>query len=163
MMIWGASLYFFTKTKKRCLILSYMVRINLIKPKSLADQHLVAEYNEILMFLGHVRKFPAPNNIPERFTLGSGHIRFFKDKLGFIAQRHELLKDEMRRRGFVPQKTINLEEFPEELRNDWRPMLGDYELIRNRIKEKIALKPDFYRYEGKPREPEFFQNLLRAK
>ena len=35
-----------------------MVRINLIHPKKLADQHLIAEYNEILMLLGHVKKFP---------------------------------------------------------------------------------------------------------
>ena len=35
-----------------------MVRINLVEPKKLADQHLIAEYDEILMLLGYVRRYP---------------------------------------------------------------------------------------------------------
>ena len=35
-----------------------MVRVNIINPNKLADQHLIAEYNEILMLLGYVRKYP---------------------------------------------------------------------------------------------------------
>gem|GEM_PF-6983141 len=42
-----------------------LVRVNLLPPRVLADQHLVAEYREIFMLLGHVRKYPAVNNVPE--------------------------------------------------------------------------------------------------
>ena len=53
-----------------------MVRINIIEPRKLADQHLIAEYNEILMLFGYVRKHPRRENIPERYLLGPGHIKF---------------------------------------------------------------------------------------
>ena len=46
-----------------------MVRINLINPKSLADQHLIAEYNEILMLLGHIDKFPIIREQPKAFDV----------------------------------------------------------------------------------------------
>ena len=77
-----------------------MVRVNLISPKLLSDQHLIAEYNEILMLLGYVRKYPKLVGIPKDYCLGKGHILFFKDKLGYLKERHELLKKEMRIRGF---------------------------------------------------------------
>ena len=73
-----------------------MVRVNLIHPKSLADQHLIAEYDEILMLLGYVRRYPKKENIPEKYTLGKGHIKFFKDKLLYLKKRHELIKEEMK-------------------------------------------------------------------
>ena len=59
-----------------------MVRINLINPRYLADQHLIAEYDEILMLLGYVKRYPKIDDIPTNYCLGKGHIRFFKDKIG---------------------------------------------------------------------------------
>ena len=96
-----------------------MVRINLIEPGKLADQHLIAEYNEILMLLGYVKKYPEPKDIPEEYTLGKGHIKFFKNKLRYLKNRHETVKKEMVKRGFETNKTINLNEFDKILRNDW--------------------------------------------
>ncbi|MBN1157597.1 endonuclease, partial [Candidatus Woesearchaeota archaeon] len=83
-----------------------MVRINLVEPKKLTDQHLVAEYNEILMLIGHVRKHPEIKAMPKEYILGKGHILFFKNKLVYLKKRHELIKNEMLRRGFKPKKTI---------------------------------------------------------
>lgn len=137
-----------------------MVRINLIEPKKLADQHLIAEYNEILMLLGYVRKYPEPKGIPENYKLGSGHIKFFKDKLKYIKKRHDLLKKEMKRRGFKTEKTIDLSEFPEVLCNDWTPRPEDYQIIKKRLREKIELKPEYYRYERKNNSKEFFLKLI---
>jgi len=127
-----------------------MVRVNLINPKSLADQHLVAEYDEILMLLGYVRRYPEvkPGEIPKTFTLGKGHIKFFKDKILYLKKRHECLKDEMRKRGFVPEKTINTNEFSKALVNDWVPNKQDKEIIKARIIEKLRKKPAYYRYYG---------------
>ena len=137
-----------------------MVRINLINPKKLADQHLIAEYNEILMLLGYVRKYPLEKDIPEEYCLGRGHIKFFKNKLLYLQKRHEILKKEMKRRGFVPTKTINLSEFSMSLRNDWKPSFKDFIIIKERLREKINFKPDYYKYKGKKKSKKFFLDLL---
>ncbi len=75
-----------------------MVRINLLNPKNLSDQHLIAEYLEIMMLAGYARKHPSLDGIPERYCLGKGHIKFFKNKLKYLEKRHGLIKKEMLRR-----------------------------------------------------------------
>jgi deoxyribonuclease (pyrimidine dimer) len=138
-----------------------MVRINIINPKSLADQHLIAEYNEILMLMGYARKYKnLPYKCPERYCLGNGHIIFFKNKLGYLKRRHEMLKKEMQKRGFRTSKTISLKYFPERMKNNWAASEKDKNIIKKRIIEKIRLKPAFYRYYGKKRKPSFLINLI---
>jgi deoxyribonuclease (pyrimidine dimer) len=138
-----------------------MVRINIIGPRNLADQHLVAEYLEILMLLGYVKKHPKNDNIPESYALGKGHILFFKDKLKYLKKRHELIKQEMRRRRFKTEHTINLGSFPKILQNDWQPARKDKEIIKRRLIQKIKLKPDYYRYCGEKKKKEFFIKLIK--
>jgi deoxyribonuclease (pyrimidine dimer) len=143
-----------------------MVRINLINPKCLTDQHLIAEYDEILMLLGYVEKYPkikiikGKSEIPEKYTLNKGHMKFFKDKLIYIKNRHELLKKEMLKRRFKPNKTINLNRYSKNLRNDWKPEKDDYEVITRRIMWKINKKPKYYRYYGKYKGKKFLIELL---
>lgn len=136
-----------------------MVRINLIDPKKLADQHLIAEYNETLMLLGYVRKH-APKNIPESYRLGKGHIKFFANKLKYLEKRHNVIKIEMLSRGFKPNKTINLKEFHKSLHNDWTPSKKDIQVIKSRLKQKLEKKPEWYRYYGKNKDLDFFIKLL---
>lgn len=140
-----------------------MVRVNLISPKALADQHLIAEYDEILMLLGYVRRYPVlvKEKIPKSYTLGKGHILFFKNKLSYLKRRHEALKAEMRRRGFAARKSIVLSEFPDYLRNDWSPSKRDAAIIKKRIIKKIKSKPGFYRYRGEKRSVRFLVGLAR--
>ncbi len=140
-----------------------MVRINIINPKYLTDQHLIAEYDEMLMLLGYVKRYLKikDGSIPERYTLGKGHMLFFKDKLRYIQKRHELIKEEMRRRGFKPSKRIILKEYPRTLHNDWKPLKDDYKIIIERIISKINKKPDYYRYYGKYRDKDFLIGLLQ--
>lgn len=138
-----------------------MVRINIISPKELADQHLIAEYDEILMLFGYVKRFPEKKNIPSTYRLGEGHIRFFKDKLLYLKKRHDLLKEEMNKRGFNPTRTINLLDYPQELHNDWTPTEKDEEIIIARLKEKLNKKDGWYRYYGESRSSSFFKGLLK--
>jgi len=138
-----------------------MVRINLVKPEKLADQHLIAEYNEILMLFGYVRKNPEIKEIPQKYCLGKGHIKYFKNKLVYLQKRHEIIKKEMRKRGFKTDKVINLEEFSKELWKDWKPKSNDLEIIKDRLKYKIKLKEGYYRYYGKVKEQDFFLKLLK--
>jgi deoxyribonuclease (pyrimidine dimer) len=138
-----------------------MVRINIVNPRKLADQHLIAEYNEILMLFGYVKKHPKKYEITHDYCLGKGHIRFFKDKLLYLKKRHELIKKEMQRRGFQKNKTINLKDFPKELQKGWKPQPKNFRLIKKRLREKIRLKPDYYRYERKKRSKKFFLDKLK--
>lgn len=137
-----------------------MVRINLIDPVNLADQHLIAEYNEILMLFGHVDKYPEIKEQPKEYCLGKGHINFFKDKLKYLRDRHELIKKEMRVRGFKTSKVIGLSAYSKKYRKNWKPCLKDKEIIKKRLISKIRFKPSYYKYRGENRSREFFVSLI---
>lgn len=140
-----------------------MVRVNLLNPRQLSDQHLIAEYNEILMLLGYVKKYPRLIGIPRDYCLGKGHMLFFKNKLAYLKNRHEKIKQEMKKRGFVARKTINISELPKTLIKKWKPNEKDFKIIKDRIKFKINNKVDFYRYYGKNKSQKFFINLINKK
>ncbi|MEK6855806.1 MAG: pyrimidine dimer DNA glycosylase/endonuclease V [Nanoarchaeota archaeon] len=137
-----------------------MVRVNLIHPKRLADQHLVAEYNEILMLLGHLRKHGIKSDIPNKYSLGKGHINFFKNKLIYLRDRHEQIKKEMKKRKFAVNVSVNINEFDKELHNSWKPDKKDIKLIKERLVYKINNKPRYYRYYGNKKDRIFFLDLL---
>jgi deoxyribonuclease (pyrimidine dimer) len=137
-----------------------MVRINLLDPKCLTDQHLVAEYDEMLMLMAYVRKHQSLEGIPDNYCLGKGHIKFFKNKISYLKKRHELLKKEMRRRGFVARKTLNVKGIGKALVKDWKPNPQDLLIIKKRIKQKILLKPGWYRYYRKYRTKKFLLKLI---
>ena len=143
-----------------------MVRINIISPLHLADQHLIAEYNEILMLFGYVRKHPHTHfgqlsKIPENYRLGQGHILFFKNKLKYLKKRFELIKKEMRKRGFSCLKEINFESIDMRLLNDWSPSKTDKEIIKKRLIDKINLKPNYYRYCREYKSKEFLIEKIK--
>lgn len=134
-----------------------MVRVNLINPKQLSDNHLIAEYNEILKMTGFLRKYPS-GSIPTRFCLGKGHICFFRDKLKYLKKRHEQIKKEMRKRRFAARKTLSLKGFGKQ--KDWRPSKKDLELIKKRLVKRV--KPGFRYYrEKKPKK--FFIKKIKEK
>lgn len=140
-----------------------MVRINLVEPRKLSDQHLIAEYNEILMLLGHFRKHPSTGGIPEGYCLGEGHIKFFRDKLLYIKRRHELLSKEMKKRGFAATVKADIDGLGEGMKKDWEPEEKDFEAIKKRLVEKVKKKPKYYTYYRRKRQPEFFISMLRDK
>jgi len=141
-----------------------MVRINLINPNKLSDQHLIAEYNEILMLVAYIKKYPCVDDIPFAYCLGKGHMKFFKDKLVYIKKRHDALIKEMNKRGFKTNKKISLNSFSTKNKKDWRPCKKDYDIIKKRIVEKLKLKPKYYRYYGKIKSQQFFiENIKNAK
>ena len=131
-----------------------MTRINIIDPCELSDQHLVAEYREIFHVGSAVqRAMQSPNkeklltDRPEEFTLGKGHTKFFYDKGKYLSNRYAELRKEMKARGMSPDKTrkFKREQWPDELYNDWTPTLEDEKIIRKRLDERIAQKPNWYR------------------
>lgn len=140
-----------------------MVRINLINPRFLADQHLIAEYNEILMLFGYVRKHPYTHfdQIPKSYRLGQGHILFFKNKLKYLEKRFELIKKEMARRGFSAKRRINFEGIDKKLLKNWKPFNTDKKIIKKRLIYKINLKPNYYRYYKKHKPKKFFVEMIK--
>ena len=132
-----------------------MTRINLVDPSELSDQHLVAEYREIFMVGSSLqRSLKSKNwdktlaNIPKKYTLNKGHVTFFYNKGKYLYKRYKLLIEEMKNRGMKPDsvRKFKTEQWPDELFNDWEPEPDDYKVIRARIKEKIEMKPDWYRF-----------------
>ena len=132
-----------------------MTRINLVDPSELSDQHLVVEYREIFMVGSSLqRSLKSKNwektlaNIPKKYTLNKGHVTFFYNKGKYLYKRYELLIEEMKNRGMNPdsERKFKTEQWPDELFNDWEPEPDDYKVIRARIKEKIEMKPDWYRF-----------------
>ena len=129
-----------------------MTRINLVDPSELHDQHLVAEYRELFMVGSSLRRsLQSPhwnvNRIPKNFTLNKGHVSFFYNKGKYLHKRYQALIREMQRRGMSPDpdRVFKREQWPDDLYLDWTPSEDDKNIIRQRIREKIAMKPDWYR------------------
>ena len=131
-----------------------MTRINLVPPSELTDQHLIAEYREIFMVAGSLRRTLLSKNgfqesrVPRKYTLNKGHVYFFYNKGQYLHKRYLDLISEMKKRGFSPSDNRT---FPDKifinnnLYNDWMPDGEDLLLIRKRINQKIKMKPNWYR------------------
>jgi deoxyribonuclease (pyrimidine dimer) len=149
-----------------------MTRINLVPPEELMDQHLFAEFREIKMVPKSLRRSlqaaarytgaPAAyvkRKIPPAYTLNTGHVSFFYDKAIYLRKRYALLRAELERRAINFNRDSLLDPdgvfdaLDEHFINDYDPTPEALAIVRQRIAEKIALKPAWYRYEGKPNEP----------
>jgi len=137
-----------------------MVRVNLIPPRKLADQHLVAEYAEILMLIKYIKKHPQLEGIPKKYCLGTGHQKFFKDKVLYLKKRHEKLREEMKRRGYTPNHKLSLTGLKQQNKKDYRPNKEAFDIIKKRLLQKLKLKPTFYKYYGEKKPLAFYKKLL---
>tara|TARA_R110000772_G_scaffold20466_5_gene56842 strand:- start:11478 stop:11843 length:366 start_codon:yes stop_codon:yes gene_type:complete len=119
-----------------------MTRINCgIPPAELTDKHLLAEHREIKRIPNMVKSGKAKiENIPNEFTLGKGHVKFFYDKLLYLQNRYEKIYLECVKRGF---NITNFNEsfiIPDNLNhlvNDYEPTERDRLIIRERIEERL--------------------------
>ena len=132
-----------------------MTRINIVPLQELADQHLVAEYREMFMVGSALQRTLASKNrdkslssIPEKFTLNTGHVKFFYNKGEYLHKRYDAIVQEMKRRGMNPdpERKFKREQWPDELYNDWDPNDQELSIVRQRIQERIDAKPDWYRW-----------------
>lgn len=121
-----------------------MTRINLVPPSELSRQHLIAEYRELPRIFGLVRKAiergekPDDKRNPKAYTLGTGHCRFFYNKLHFIQMRQYAVISEMVKRGYDPKyRTV---DFLNDIRDPWKkkyiPTEEALAINRARIKER---------------------------
>lgn len=116
-----------------------MARINCVDVKILSRQHLVAEYRELPRVYALAAKSKAGRRLPTNYTMGTGHILFFYNKLGWIKTRHKQLIDEMVRRGYTPKFTQAPDIQPHD--QMWSPTGKDMSINMQRL---YARDPSFY-------------------
>jgi deoxyribonuclease (pyrimidine dimer) len=139
-----------------------MTRINLLLPEELSDQHLIAEFRELPRIVNAVVNGKAVyTNIPEIYTLGKGHVKFFYNKILFLAERYAQIYAEMKYRGFK----INDIYSPNQIFQRIKTCTGyvehphifseeEIDVSRVRIMEKIQKHPDWYKWTKRNR-PEY--------
>ena len=104
-----------------------MTRINLVDPSVLHNKHLVAELHEITRVFTLARNAQhkmESKKIPSQYTLGTGHVLFFYQKLKFIVDRYEKLCDEMLIRNYKVNRLsrdVLLQGISDSMINDYVP------------------------------------------
>jgi hypothetical protein len=118
-----------------------MTRINVgVEPAELTNKHLIAEHREIKRIPNCIKKGRySLKGKPDKFTLGTGHVKFFYDKLEYLHNRYINLYFECLNRGFnVSDYSEAFEGLPSELYNNYEEKLEDRLIIQNRIKERLS-------------------------
>lgn len=129
-----------------------MTRINVIEPSELTNKHLMGELHEITRVYGLVRKaqdrkinkynFKDRIKQPSAYTMGTGHVYFMYDKLGFITNRYYALNAEAKNRGFNVNP-IDKEQLMSGIQTwwfgDYKPTQDAVEINRKRINERLRM------------------------
>lgn len=131
-----------------------MTRINLLPVAQLSNQHLMAEYRELPRIVNAVLDGRlSGTGAPKKYVLGTGHVKFFANKIDFLYARYVKIWDELIYRGF----DLSLEFSPDNMYKKiklahynspttYKFTDADILLSRNRIIKKIMEKPEFYKW-----------------
>jgi len=148
-----------------------MTRINLVHVEDLADQHLFAEWREIKMIPAKVRKLYHTKtlgelsgifaDIPDEYTMSTGHVRFFYDKMWFLHDRYEELTEELKKRKYNispanPSAIFILDMPHSALTINYTPTNKEKLINIERISERLNQRPNWYRHYGEIKPPSFF-------
>lgn len=150
-----------------------MTRINSAIPvKNLTDEHLLAEHREIKRLpccLDNAIESGSIKNIPEKFTLGKGHVLFFLDKMLFIHYRYLAIYHELLERGMkvcfygYNWNSIHLmSQGGVDYYNNYTTTSEERDLLIERITERIMNSPKkCFHYYGKAISKEEAVKLLK--
>ena len=146
-----------------------MTRINAnIPPSRLTDQHLLAEHREIKRMCDMYSKRLESDkfgDISEKFTLNTGHMKFFLDKGMFTAARYNDLYQECLNRNFIVSNySENWGEYTtmKAHMNNWKATEQDNQLVIERITTRINESNQVPRYYGKPISKKEAINILNG-
>ena len=124
-----------------------MTRINVVPVQELTVRHLCAEYRELprvfgLAYNASMSKRPWTDKQPKTYTLGTGHVLFFYDKLMFLSDRHQQIVKEMLSRGYKPTMQNHLacrwaEHIPSAYWKNYMPTEDALRVNRERIAERL--------------------------
>jgi len=110
-----------------------MTRINIVEPEQLTKQHLLAEYRELPRVFTHVLKAIESGktlddfNIPDKYTIGKGHVTYFYDKCKYLSKRWHsivaelLISDYDLSQDFFNKTVHNYDNIPEQYKGDYKP------------------------------------------
>lgn len=118
-----------------------MTRINVGYPvEKLTTKHLIAEHREIKRIPNTISSGKAViRDIPKRFTLGKGHVKFFYNKCQYLLDRYNDLYTECKRRNYNVQNYSSAwSGVPNNLMNNYEPTEHDKQIIRDRISQKLS-------------------------
>ena len=117
-----------------------MTRINVgVEPSELTNKHLIAEHREIKRIPNCIKSGRySLKGQPSIFTLGTGHVKFFYDKINYLKIRYISLYDECIKRGFNVTNFKNaFDDIPNEFMGDYIPTTRDRDIILERIAERL--------------------------
>lgn len=130
-----------------------MTRVNCVDVSFLTDAHLIAEWREIVRIpncLSSGKYKYVPSAAPKEYTLGTGHCRFFYNKLLYIQTRHHSLCQEMDARKIRRniEIIVDLTNIDNRLCNEWEPSVKDKLLNSYRLLERYDLRKKDYKIRG---------------
>jgi len=140
-----------------------MTRINVgIRAKELCREHLLAEHREIKRTPNKVNKGKfVLKGMPKEFCLGTGHEKFFYDKLEYLRQRYEELYKECCDRGYIVEYYGAIwDNTPKSLLGNYKPSKKDRALLVERINERLFTMSTSYLKKGRKED---VSRLLKYK
>ncbi len=121
-----------------------MTRINCVPVQELSTKHLVAEYRELPRVFRLAEKAWLRGYVLDpsaHYTLGTGHVKLFYDKLGWCEKRFHELRTEMLQRGYKPSYAeVPKVSVPGSWRQDWVPTAKALQINRERIAERLQVR-----------------------
>lgn len=130
-----------------------MTRVTILDPSDLTNEWLLANHREVPRIVNELIEHPdrlVLKDIPKQFTLGNGHVKYFRNKLLYIAKLHQATIDECHKRGIKidPNIRVDLNLLPYHIKmfclNDWTPTKADYATIIDRLVERFNLRGKAY-------------------
>lgn len=123
-----------------------MTRINCVPPEELVDKHLFAEWREMPRLVGNLhkslnRKKPfCESEIPPKYVLGEGHVKFFYNKFKWLHKRHAIITKLLLEKDYKLSNTDSaiFAQVPPIYYKDWEPNAADMELNRGRIRDRLS-------------------------
>lgn len=117
-----------------------MTRISVgVRAIELCDAHLIKERIELLRIPNAIKSGKAVvKDIPRTFTLGTGHVKFFYDKLGYLKERYLELTTECMERDFnITDFSDSFKDLPKELFNNYEERAIDRQIVVQRVNERL--------------------------
>ena len=146
------------------------MRINIINPTYLTDNHLIAEYREMKMitayYLKSAKKGIDKSKISNVYTLNAGHAYMWYNKMLYIHRRFYDIVHEMKKRGFATNfDKINFNNIPEDTFNDYTVTQEDVRINLDRILIRLEKQPHWYKYYGKNIQDwkTFYEDLYNSR
>ncbi len=117
-----------------------MTRISVgVRAIELCDAHLIKERVELLRIPNSIKSGKAVvKNIPDAFTLGSGHVKFFYNKLEYLHDRYlELTKECIERDFKITDFSDSFLGLPKDLWNGYEEQDNDRKIVSQRVNERL--------------------------